>query len=114
MNLNYVIVVTVLEGKNFPNRHDKYLVVDAKFDGEVMSTDPVNHVMRPFFNTELGWEVDKKGLQMHRLQRSPIKLQWYAVDLDLTKKETIGYMVLDIRLAQEKLEVIFYTCLIKL
>ncbi|XP_071042399.1 centrosomal protein of 120 kDa, partial [Parasteatoda tepidariorum] len=104
MNLNYVIVVTVLEGKNFPNRHDKYLVVDAKFDGEVMSTDPVNHVMRPFFNTELGWEVDKKGLQMHRLQRSPIKLQWYAVDLDLTKKETIGYMVLDIRLAQEKLE----------
>ncbi|KFM72073.1 Centrosomal protein, partial [Stegodyphus mimosarum] len=69
-----------------------------------MSTDPVSHIIRPHFNTELAWEVDKKGLQMHRLQRSPIKLQWYAVDLELTKKETIGYMILDIRLAQEKLQ----------
>ncbi|XP_054722756.1 centrosomal protein of 120 kDa-like [Uloborus diversus] len=90
--------------KNFPVRHDRYLVVEAKFDGEVMSTDPAPHVMRPHFSTELAWEVDKKGLQMHRLQRSPIKLQWYALDLDSPKKETIGYMILDIRLAQEKLQ----------
>lgn len=92
-------------GKNFPTRHDKYLLAEAKFDGEVMSTDPVSHILKPHFNTELAWEVDKKGLQMHRLQRSPIKLQWYAVDMELTKKETIGYMILDIRLAQEKLQV---------
>ncbi|CAL1262116.1 unnamed protein product [Larinioides sclopetarius] len=104
MTTNYIIVISVLEGKNFPTRHDKYLLVEAKFDGEVMSTDPAAHVIRPHFNTELAWEVDKKGLQMHRLQRSPIKLQWYAVDLDLTKKETIGYMIIDVRLAQEKLQ----------
>ncbi|GIY03061.1 centrosomal protein of 120 kDa [Caerostris darwini] len=104
MNTNYIIVISVLEGKNFPTRHDKYLLVEAKFDGEVMSTDPAPHIMRPHFNTELAWEVDKKGLQMHRLQRSPIKLQWYAVDLDLTKKEIIGYMIIDVRLAQEKLQ----------
>ncbi|GFY71775.1 centrosomal protein of 120 kDa [Trichonephila inaurata madagascariensis] len=104
MTTNYIIVISILEGKNFPTRHDKYLLVEAKFDGEVMSTDPAAHIMRPHFNTELAWEVDKKGLQMHRLQRSPIKLQWYAVDLDLTKKETIGYMIIDVRLAQEKLQ----------
>lgn len=79
--------------------------MEAKFDGEVMATDPAPHIIRPHFNTELAWEVDKKRLQTHRLQRSPIKLQWYAVDMELTKKETIGYMVLDIRLAQEKLQV---------
>lgn len=102
MGVNYLIVISILEGRNFPLRHDKLLVVEAKFDGEVMSTDPVPHVVLPDFNTELAWEVDKKGLQMHRLQRTPIKLLWYAVDLELTRKETIGYMVLDIRLAQEK------------
>ncbi|KAG8190315.1 hypothetical protein JTE90_014421 [Oedothorax gibbosus] len=104
MNTNFFIVISVLEGQNFPTRHDKYLLCEARFDGEVMSTDPVSHIMRPLFNTELAWEVDKKGLQMHRLQRSPIKLHWFAVDLDLVKKESIGYMILDIRLAQEKLQ----------
>ena len=101
----YIALLLLIVGKNFPTRHDKYLLVEAKFDGEVMATDPAPHIIRPHFNTELAWEVDKKGLQMHRLQRSPIKLQWYAVDMELTKKETIGYMILDIRLAQEKLQV---------
>ncbi|XP_023244381.1 centrosomal protein of 120 kDa-like isoform X2 [Centruroides sculpturatus] len=69
-----------------------------------MCTDPVLHDKTPTFNTELAWEVDRKGLQLHRLQRSPIKIQCYAADIVSLQKELIGYLILDIRLAHEKLQ----------
>ncbi|KAM4050440.1 centrosomal protein of 120 kDa [Anomaloglossus baeobatrachus] len=97
-----LIVVSILEGRHFPKRSRHMLVVEAKFDGEQLSTDPVPHLDQPQFATELAWELDKKALHQHRLQRTPIKLQCFALDTLTSAKESVGYVVLDLRAAQEK------------
>ncbi|XP_058533478.1 centrosomal protein of 120 kDa [Ochotona princeps] len=96
-----LIVVSILEGRHFPKRPKHMLVVEAKFDGEQLATDPVDHTNQPEFATELAWEIDRKVLHQHRLQRTPIKLQCFALDPLSSAKETIGYIVLDLRTAQE-------------
>lgn len=68
----------------------------------MLTTDPVDHVEHPDITQELAWELDKKGLQQHRLQRTSIKIQCYAVDTSTSVKEAIGYVVLDLRSAHNK------------
>ncbi|XP_062828214.1 centrosomal protein of 120 kDa isoform X2 [Anolis carolinensis] len=97
-----LVVVSVLEGRYFPKRPKHMVVVEAKFDGELLATDPVEHTDQPEFATELAWELDRKALHQHRLQRTPIKLQCFAVDSSTAAKDSIGYVILDLRTAQEK------------
>ncbi|KAI6058107.1 centrosomal protein of 120 kDa [Aix galericulata] len=97
-----LIVVSILEGRYFPKRPKYMLIVEAKFDGEQLATDPVEHTDQPEFATELAWELDRKALHQHRLQRTPIKLQCFALDPVSSAKENIGYIVLDLRAVQEK------------
>ncbi|XP_066499742.1 centrosomal protein of 120 kDa [Hoplias malabaricus] len=96
-----LIVVSILEGRQFPKSQRHTLVVQAKFDGEQLATDPVEHKEQPQFCTELAWELDRRTLHQHRLQRTPIKLQCYAVDSNTSAKECVGYIVLDLRSVQE-------------
>ena len=86
-------------GRNFPKRHGFQLLAEARFDGELLSSDLVPHVEHPEFTQELAWELNKKSLQQHRLQRSSIKVQVYAVNAQSTAKEAVGYIVLDLRSA---------------
>ena len=86
-------------GKNFTKRHKVKFLIEAKFDGEQLATDPVDHDETIEINQELAWELDKKSLHMHKLQRSAIKAVCYAVSD--TFKENIGYVVLDIRSAPD-------------
>ena len=97
----YLLVVSFLEGRQFPRRTHTKLLIEAKFDGELLSTDAVEHVDTVEVNQELAWELDKKTLQMHRLQRSCIKAVCYAVNDEQHSKEMIGYIVLDVRSAPE-------------
>ncbi|KAM8792765.1 centrosomal protein of 120 kDa [Eudromia elegans] len=97
-----LIVVSILEGRYFPRRAKRLLIVEAKFDGEQLATDPVEHTDQPEFATELAWELDRKALHQHRLQRTPIKLQCFALDPLTSSRENIGYIVLDLRAAQER------------
>lgn len=76
------------------------MIAEARFDGELLATDPVDHAENIDFTQELAWELDKKALQQHRLQRTSIKVQVYAVDTQSTMREAVGYVVLDIRSAQ--------------
>lgn len=99
---NLLIVISILGGRNFPKRLQHKLIIDTKFDGELLSTDPVDHTERPNITQELAWQLDKKGLQQHRLHRSSIKVQCYAYDTISTVKEMIGYVVLDLRSATLK------------
>ncbi|XP_053480962.1 centrosomal protein of 120 kDa isoform X3 [Ictalurus furcatus] len=96
-----LIVVSILEGRQFPKRQQQTLVVQAKFDGEQLETDPVEHKEQPQFCTELAWELDRRTLHQHRLQRTPIKLQCYAIDSKNSARECVGYIVLDLRSVQE-------------
>ncbi|NXE48495.1 CE120 protein, partial [Casuarius casuarius] len=89
-------------GRYFPKRPKRMLIVEAKFDGEQLATDPVEHTDQPEFATELAWELDRKALHQHRLQRTPIKLQCFALDPVTSTKENIGYIVLNLRSVQEK------------
>ncbi|NXP81288.1 CE120 protein, partial [Ramphastos sulfuratus] len=96
-----LIVVSILEGRYFPKRPKYMLIVEAKFDGEQLATDPVEHTDQPEFATELAWQLDRKTLHQHRLLRTPIKLQCFALDPVSSVKENVGYIVLDLRAAQE-------------
>ncbi|XP_059825647.1 centrosomal protein of 120 kDa isoform X2 [Hypanus sabinus] len=96
-----LIVVSVLEGRYFPKRYRHKIVVEARFDGELLATDPVDHKSQPDFVTELAWELDRRSLYQHRLQRTPIKLYCYAIDSLTSAKESVGYIILDLRSVQE-------------
>ena len=63
-------------GKFFPPRPGYRLVVEARFSGESLISDPVDHGAggRVELSTELAWEMTRKALQEHKLQRTPIKL----------------------------------------
>ncbi|XP_071098431.1 centrosomal protein of 120 kDa-like [Haliotis cracherodii] len=95
----YLVVISVLEGRKFPKRARHKIIAEARFDGELLATDPVDHVETPDFTQELAWELDKKALQQHRLQRTSIKIQCFAYDVQSTLKEAIGYVILDLRAA---------------
>uniref|UniRef100_G3PJS6 C2 domain-containing protein n=1 Tax=Gasterosteus aculeatus aculeatus TaxID=481459 RepID=G3PJS6_GASAC len=73
----------------------------VSFDGEQLATDPVEHRDQPLFSTELAWELDRRTLHQHRLQRTPIKLQCFAVDPETKRSESVGYVVLDLRSVHE-------------
>ncbi|XP_077377807.1 centrosomal protein of 120 kDa isoform X2 [Festucalex cinctus] len=96
-----LIVLSILEGRDFPKCPRLSLEVQASFDGEQLTTDPVEHLDQPRFSTELAWELDRKMLHQHRLQRTPIKLQCFAVDSSTKSRENVGYIVLDLRSVQE-------------
>eukprot|EP00057_Strongylocentrotus_purpuratus_P026876 XP_011681350.1 PREDICTED: centrosomal protein of 120 kDa [Strongylocentrotus purpuratus] len=98
----YLLVVSVICGRKFPKRPSQELLVESKFDGELLATDPVQHSESPEFHTELAWELSKKTLHQHRLQRTPIKLQCYSVNIQTKTRESIGYVVLDLRSALVK------------
>lgn len=51
-------------------------------------------------------------LLCYRLQRTPIKLQCFALDALTSAKETIGYILLDLRTAQETKQVLPFWCLL--
>ena len=93
------LFITLITGRKFPKRARHQLLVETRFDGEHLATDPVGHGDSPEFNTELAWELSKKALHQHRLQRTPIKLQCFAVDHFSQSKENIGYVMLDLRTA---------------
>ncbi|NXA54916.1 CE120 protein, partial [Nothocercus julius] len=97
-----VIILCIFSGRYFPRRAKRMLIVEAKFDGEQLATDPVEHTDQPEFATELAWELNRKALHQHRLQRTPIKLQCFALDPITSSRENIGYIVLDLRAAQER------------
>uniref|UniRef100_A0AAY5EK81 C2 domain-containing protein n=1 Tax=Electrophorus electricus TaxID=8005 RepID=A0AAY5EK81_ELEEL len=99
---SFITVPYVLHlGRQFPKSQQHTLVVQAKFDGEQLETDPVAHKEQPQFCTELAWELDRRTLHQHRLQRTPIKLQCFAIDSNTSARECVGYIVLDLRLVQE-------------
>uniref|UniRef100_A0A4W3INE9 Centrosomal protein 120 n=1 Tax=Callorhinchus milii TaxID=7868 RepID=A0A4W3INE9_CALMI len=96
-----VTLILFATGRHFPKRPRHKIVVEARFDGELLATDPVDHKDQPEFVTELGWEIDRKSLYQHRLQRTPIKLHCYAIDSLSSAKESVGYIILDLRSVQE-------------
>jgi len=56
----HLLVVSFLEGKSFTKRHKVKFLIEAKFDGEQLATDPVDHDETIEINQELAWELDKK------------------------------------------------------
>jgi centrosomal protein CEP120 len=101
----YLLVCSFLDGKNFPRRLKTQFIIEAKFDGEQLTTDPVEHSDNLEINQELAWELDKKTLHAHKLQRSVIKCNCYAIGSADSKKEMCGYFVLDVRSAPESIGV---------
>ena len=80
------------------------LTIEAKFDGQMMKTDPVEHVENPNFTQELAWPVNSKALHQHKLQRSAVKVIIRSSDAadGQAGREEVGYVVLNLRSAQHE------------
>jgi len=92
-----MLVVSITAGRNFPQHKDKQLIVEGRFNDEKLYSDPVAHLSAPQINTELAWELDRKAIHHHKIQRTPIKLNIFAGNPSSDKNEIIGYIVLDLR-----------------
>lgn len=105
---SHMIIVSILEARNVfkDNYKDKdYLSVEARFNNESLLSDR-KLVTSPSVEllTELCWELDRKSMQSLRKERKPIKLYCFLENEDQSEKQQIGYIVLDLREAQESHE----------
>ena len=57
MEGRYLLVVSITTGKNFPARNGKKLVIEGKFNDELLSSDPVSHTASPQINTGIEYTV---------------------------------------------------------
>ncbi|KAI9204348.1 Cep120 protein-domain-containing protein [Polychytrium aggregatum] len=96
----YTVLVTLLEGRYFPRNPNAKLYIQCRFNTEILTTDPVDHVASPTFDTELAWDLDTKVLSFLRSQRATLKLMCYSVDVH-NRRDAVGYIVLDLRAAAE-------------
>ncbi|CAB4401090.1 hypothetical protein RhiirA1_457380 [Rhizophagus irregularis] len=112
------IVVTIIEGRYFPQNPNRKLYVECRFTDEILSTispdsnsilstDNVEQVSFPIWDTELAWEVDQKTLHILRSQWAHLKLQCFSIDStkgngNNNRGELIGYSMLDLRIATDK------------
>lgn len=113
MDSSCLVIVSILEGRNFEIPEeceltgDQYhLLMEAKFNEEVLMSDPIvlsasSPTVRPEIYTELAWQLSKRSLHQFRVDRKPIKLQCFLIRTETNEKTLIGYMVIDLRTAQE-------------
>ena len=76
------------------------MYLQCKFNTEILSTNPSEHVPSPIWDTELAWEVENKVLSYTRSQRENLKLIIYSID-NANRRDTIGYVMLDLRGASQ-------------
>ena len=84
-------------------RSDKSCIcLEARCNKEILTSDRIAlKQTNPEISTELCWELDRKCLHMFRIERQPIKLQCFALESDNVEKNFLGYIVLDMKGAQE-------------
>ncbi|KAJ3152014.1 hypothetical protein HDU89_001661 [Geranomyces variabilis] len=97
----HTVLVTVLDGRNFVKKPNSKLYVQCRFNNEILTSDPVDHIPLPIFDTELAWDIDTKALGFFRSQRAPLKLIVYSVNLNGGNRDQLGYVMLDLRGAPE-------------
>ncbi|CAG8508558.1 14692_t:CDS:2 [Rhizophagus irregularis] len=98
------IVVTIIEECRFT---DEILSTISPDSNSILSTDNVEQVSFPIWDTELAWEVDQKTLHILRSQWAHLKLQCFSIDStkgngNNNRGELIGYSMLDLRIATDK------------
>ena len=77
------------------------MYIQCRFNGEILSTDPVELVTSPIWDTELAWDIDAKILGFLRSQRASLKLVCFTLD-HLNRREAVGYVMLDLRAASQE------------
>jgi hypothetical protein len=103
-------------GRYFPQNPSGKLYVECRFtdkilstispdSNSILSTDTVEQVSFPIWDTELAWEVDQKTLHILRSQWAHLKLQCFSIDSikgnGNNNRELIGYSMLDLRIATD-------------
>ncbi|CAG8530144.1 11600_t:CDS:1 [Paraglomus brasilianum] len=103
------VLVTIIEGRYFPETPDSKLYIECRFTDEILSTitpdsnsilctDTVEQTGCPIWDTELAWEVDQKTLNLLKSQWANLKLQCFSLN-SMGRSELIGYSMLDLRAA---------------
>jgi hypothetical protein len=99
----YQLVIRIFKGRLFPSTHDeggKHIALEARFNGESLSTDPVELCSEPVFNTELVWEFGAaKHRQIKEREGSTLRLQCVLAGEDTAQAgaKLVGFAMLDLR-----------------
>lgn len=83
-------------GRNF-RREKAHIYLQCRFNAEILTTDPVEHLAQPVWDTAFSWTVSPKLLSQLRSQRTHLKLSCYSLNEDNSSREIIGYVMLDLR-----------------
>ncbi|KAJ3163420.1 hypothetical protein HK101_000603 [Irineochytrium annulatum] len=89
------VLVTIHEGRYFSSKNAK-LYIQCRFNQEILTTDPVEHVPEPIWDTDLAWDIDAKPLGFLKSQRAKLKLICYEIDTQ-GRRVQVGYVMLDLR-----------------
>ncbi|XP_037093813.1 centrosomal protein of 120 kDa-like [Pollicipes pollicipes] len=103
MSEDILLVLSICDGRHLPAPPGYSLLAEAKFDHQILQSDPVPLASHVDFNSELAWETDRRALQQHRLHKNPVKVEFYATsDATTDLRQLLGYVVLDTRTAIER------------
>ncbi|XP_065572997.1 centrosomal protein of 120 kDa-like isoform X2 [Artemia franciscana] len=93
-----LLILRVCQANNVLLHKGQTLIIEAKFNGESLASDPIPGSIHADVNTELAWSVSRKELHDLRLQKAPIKVELYATSS--SQKKLLGYCILDPRTAE--------------
>ncbi|XP_068228866.1 centrosomal protein of 120 kDa-like isoform X2 [Palaemon carinicauda] len=93
MKKDLLLVLCFYEGQGFFPKEGHRVVLSAKIDNNILSTDPVVQTSEPKFCTEISWTVDHQTLRRYKLSRVPVKVECFSLDKN-DDRNCLGYIIL--------------------
>ena len=100
----YQLVIRIFKGRMFPasvgDDGGRHIALEARFNGESLSTDPVSLCPEPTYNTELVWEFGASKLrEIREREGSTLRLQCVLAGEDTAHAgaKLVGFVMLDLR-----------------
>ena len=100
----YQLVIRIFKGRMFPasvgDDGGRHIALEARFNGESLSTDPVSLCPEPTYNTELVWEFGASKLrEIREREGSTLRLQCVLAGEDTAHAgaKQVGFVMLDLR-----------------
>ena len=69
----YLLVCSITSGRNFPERKNSRLVIEGKFNDEILESDPVQQTTAPQVNTGISITRDISVLEVFQFRWLKIK-----------------------------------------
>ena len=80
----YLLVCSITSGRNFPERKNSRLVIEGKFNDEILESDPVQQTTAPQVNTGICITRDISVLEVFQFRWLKIKGIDFSISIMLS------------------------------